>query len=304
MLNTPWQHYWSNTNSLGTFGTGELGLPEALVEYWQGLFTNIKQGAHVLDVGTGNGVIAYLAQTGIGETAKVTGVDFAQIDPSANVTNKTMAAALNRIHFIANTAIQDFQTEQKFDLITSNYAIEYAPLEQALRHVNDLLAADGQFVGIIHLKGGFSYNESADGLAIYRDLLAKLDIDRKLAIIVDPKNLANSATRQRLFMELTAELETLKGSGKFNWLMEVMQPVANICQSSKNGQYKKASGLASEFCLNKKHLISRLEQQLAASCTLDELDKLCQKVGLIQYALQPLSFDDKPVAIELVFKSS
>lgn len=277
-------------------------MPDELVAYWQDLFANMKPGIHVLDVGTGNGVVAYLAQIGIGDTAKVVGIDFAEIDPVHSIKDEEKQQTLKKIQFIPNTAIESFATEDQFELITSNYAIEYAPLELALAKVKSLLAPNGQFVGIIHLKDGFAYNESKAGLKVYRDLLESLNIEDKLNVIADPQNLAGQFVRQTLFTELTGHLEKLNGQSEFQWLMEIMQPIANICQNAKLGKHKLAQQLAAEFLLNRQHLIARLEQQLAASCTKEQLETLCNNLTIDEYDIQPLSFDQKPVALELVFK--
>lgn len=83
-----------------------------------GAWTNVSGAHHIVDIGTGTGVIALmLAQRN--PTAKITGIEICEqavIDAEYNVKKSPWSTRVS----IINTSLQTFAPNQKYDLIVSN----------------------------------------------------------------------------------------------------------------------------------------------------------------------------------------
>lgn len=119
---------------------------------WQGWLGEAADGSRLLDVATGNGIVlAWAAAAGRerGRRYALTGVDLADIDPPAFVSelDPDLAAA----HFVGNTGAEALPfADAEFDLVTSQYGLEYAGLDAALAEVARVLAPGGRLVWLAH----------------------------------------------------------------------------------------------------------------------------------------------------------
>jgi len=150
-----WSDYWS---------TGALtSLPQDFVfnydgevaEFWQRQFGELSPGAQVLDICTGNAPIALLAaEWSAAQTAdlKITAIDAAQPDP-AQIARRgpQVAALLEIIELKGNTEVESLPfDDQWFDLITSQYGLEYCNMEQAGPELARVLKPGGCLAVLAH----------------------------------------------------------------------------------------------------------------------------------------------------------
>jgi len=106
-----------------------------------------KKTLNILEVGCGNASLApCLLDLNIKGT--YTGVDAAQIQLSEAVQKRGNHDLVLSLH--SETGIENFQTAEQFDLITSVYGLEYSPLKKSLPLLKKLLAPKGQLTLLMH----------------------------------------------------------------------------------------------------------------------------------------------------------
>ncbi|MGJ8663710.1 MAG: methyltransferase domain-containing protein [Marinicella sp.] len=129
---------------------GELAL------YWERILTESKQSIEILDVCTGNGAIAILLQE-LAEKhqidVRITAVDASDIKPSViHDKHPGKSKVIDKIQFIGNCLVEemDKQFDHKFDLIVSQYGLEYCDTKSAASSILSLLSNQGRLVFVSH----------------------------------------------------------------------------------------------------------------------------------------------------------
>ncbi len=106
-----------------------------------------KETVNILNIGAATGILEYLA------LKSIPNLHFVSVDNSRDFTerfcqkNKEMMKVGKVEHVFS--AIQDYQTEQKFDIIISrdfNHHIEMEDVEHYIQHCYELLAEGGSFI--------------------------------------------------------------------------------------------------------------------------------------------------------------
>lgn len=126
-----------------------------VADFWQRQFATLPDTASILDVCTGNGAIALLAadygrryQCRFG----ITGVDAARIDPGViRARHPALAGLVQEIEFISRCRYEQLdRPADSFDLIVSQYGIEYCDWQAAAVRTARLLRPGGRFAMINH----------------------------------------------------------------------------------------------------------------------------------------------------------
>ncbi len=145
-----WETYYRG-GSLATGPTGPDGSYDREVrQAWVEFFSTLRNGARLLDVGTGNGVVALIASetaTALGRSWEIHATDLAQIDPARHV--KDGPRRLAGIQFHAGVATERLPFEPgSFDAVSGHYALEYSNVPVALAEIHRVLApgGDAQFI--------------------------------------------------------------------------------------------------------------------------------------------------------------
>ncbi|MFT5141280.1 MAG: ubiquinone/menaquinone biosynthesis C-methylase UbiE [Lysobacterales bacterium] len=150
-----WSDYWSRgclTSLPQDFASNYDG---EVAVFWQAVFHSLQVSGRMLDVCTGNGAIALLAAEFClkrESDIEIVAVDAASIS-TAVIAQKfpEQAELLQRITFISDTRIEDLALPTaSFDLVTSQYGIEYCDWDQAATQVYRLLKPGGQLVMVNH----------------------------------------------------------------------------------------------------------------------------------------------------------
>jgi len=122
--------------------------PEADLGLGCGIPTNyaaIKKGDHVLDLGSGAGNDCFVANAIVGETGKVTGLDFtdAMID-KANENKQKLG--FNNIEFVKGDIEEMPLPDNRFDVVVSNCVLNLVPdKHKAFAEIMRVLKSDGHF---------------------------------------------------------------------------------------------------------------------------------------------------------------
>ena len=148
----PWSHYWA-TGALHSCPNAFAGnYDDDVREHWYAFFSKLPDGARILDIGTGNGAIAFLARdaaNAAGRSFHIEGIDAAIIHPAAAAAQHGID--VGSIIFRGETSIErtDYPP-QHFDATSSQYAIEYTDVAESLKELARILKPGGQAEFVIH----------------------------------------------------------------------------------------------------------------------------------------------------------
>ena len=150
-----WSNYWRQGHLTSLPCGFEANYDGEFLRFWDEQFALLGSGACVLDVCSGNGSIALLAQDysrrkSLGFTIKA--VDAADIDVSSAVKkNAALAQHLAAIEFVPNTLLERITEEpESADLVTSQFGIEYTDWNRSAKNVHRILKRGGYFSMVAH----------------------------------------------------------------------------------------------------------------------------------------------------------
>ncbi len=147
-----WETFYRG-GMIATCPTGpDGGYDREVRDAWVDFFSTLSNGARILDVGTGNGVVAMIAA----ETALARGVkwdidatDLARIDPLHDVPNGAHRLAGITFHPGVATEHLPFDPES-FDAVSGHYSLEYTDIPAALADIHRVLKPGSSAQFIIH----------------------------------------------------------------------------------------------------------------------------------------------------------
>lgn len=143
-----WTTYW-HSGALHSCPTSFVGnYAGAIAEFWTGVGKSLPSPARVLDLGTGNGSIPKLLMDIVADPAlvEVDGVDAAQIAPAWHSAMQTP-----RVRFHSGVQMEGLPfAAATFDVVCSQFAIEYAPAPDAWREALRVLRPQGSLYWVMH----------------------------------------------------------------------------------------------------------------------------------------------------------
>ncbi len=151
-----WSVFWRSDQLQSC--TCEAGDPTAdsTAAVWRTFFEALPARARILDLGTGNGILATHA-AGVSRSRKGTfeihGVDVADIDPARFVPSAEKLLA--DVVFHARTSMETLPfAAGDFDAVVSQYAIEYSDTTRSIPEAMRVLRPGGQFRFLVHADNG------------------------------------------------------------------------------------------------------------------------------------------------------
>jgi ubiquinone/menaquinone biosynthesis C-methylase UbiE len=165
-----WSEYWDNKSAISFHGDFKNKHDGQIKSFWEGIFARQPEDAKIVDLGTGNGALAILAQKysdNHGLHFRISGIDSARVNPAkalAQLGKPTEAA--KRIQFLSRTIIEDTKLpEETFDLVMSQFGFEHADQAAASAEVVRLLKPEGgTFAAMIHHADSAVLKVAADAL--------------------------------------------------------------------------------------------------------------------------------------------
>ena len=160
-----WDTYWQGTGDVGAFSAGGASHP-AVLAFWEEFFRTVKQkydAPLMIDLASGNGA---LVEAALGEFADAE-VDITCVDLSAaaieNIQNR-----FPQVQGLVSNARTIPLESGRFDIVTSQFGVEYAGLE-AIDEAARLLAPGGVLALMLHNQAGSIHRECEQALdAIHR----------------------------------------------------------------------------------------------------------------------------------------
>ena len=152
--NAGWRDYWKLDKPASCIAAREATRTQ-IDSWWRSWFSQLSTGRRVLDIATGNGIVlAHAARAAEDRNIcfELTGVDLADIDPLRYLS--TPPAGLRKARFMGGVAAESLPFPAKsFDVVVSQYGLEYADLEKALSEVERVLRQEGRFRWLAHSEG-------------------------------------------------------------------------------------------------------------------------------------------------------
>lgn len=171
--------------------------------FWTRQFSAVPAGGLVADIGTGNGALLLLAKscsTGL----RLHGVDSARISPASDITDGQSRYAGITFHAGCNMEQLPF-ADGSVNLLTSQYAFEYAPREQTVAEITRVVATGGHVAMIIHSTGSEIALTSERQKSGFNLLFNELDIFQKAMVLARAVAACPAHVRSRLSSDPTIE---------------------------------------------------------------------------------------------------
>jgi len=171
-------------------------------------FAKIKTGDHVLDLGCGTGNDCFVARAIVGETGKVTGLDFTDaMIVKATENNKKLG--FTNVEFIKGDIEEMPLPDKSFDVVVSNCVLHLVPnKKKAFAEIMRVLKSGGHFcVSDIVIKGVLPETLRKDNVIFASNITDAIDMDNYLYLIADKGFNSINVHRQR---EITISEKTLE----------------------------------------------------------------------------------------------
>jgi ubiquinone/menaquinone biosynthesis C-methylase UbiE len=154
----PWSLYWQGGNIDSCIASASVDDRALVSAGWQDLARSLPAGAAVLDLATGNGAVPRDLLT-VNPSLAITGVDLAEIAPDNLLVSEPTLASVT---FRGGVDICQLPFEDaSFDVVTSQFGLEYAPLAAAIDEASRILRPGGRLQLLLHHSGSAVVTPSA-----------------------------------------------------------------------------------------------------------------------------------------------
>lgn len=148
-MDNHWSDYWEQGH-LTSFGADFSGnYSGVLKDIWQPVFENLPNSFKVLDICTGNGALPLLIQGYFENKARsghIIGLDLASVQqPDTSPLNSNI-----KVELMGGVNCEELPVDGPFDLVMSQFGIEYSNLDKTLPEVSRVLASQGKVNLVCH----------------------------------------------------------------------------------------------------------------------------------------------------------
>ncbi|MEE4329827.1 MAG: methyltransferase domain-containing protein [Wenzhouxiangella sp.] len=152
---THWSDYWATGALTSLPQDFSFNYDGEVATFWRQQFDALPSPARLLDVCTGNGPIALLAAAwsrDSGRELEITAVDAASLHPDLIARRAPESVDLiEAIRFVGQTTIETLPFDDGyFDLLTSQFGLEYSDLNSAAPELARVLAPGGRLAAVCH----------------------------------------------------------------------------------------------------------------------------------------------------------
>lgn len=147
-------------------------------------FASIKEGDSVLDLGSGAGNDCFVARAIVGETGKVTGIDFTEAMLEKADTN-TQRLGFTNVEFVKGDIEEMPLSDNQFDVIVSNCVLNLVPDKtKAFSEIMRVLKSGGTFcVSDVVIKGELPEKLQKDAEMYAGCVSGAIEMDKYIGII-------------------------------------------------------------------------------------------------------------------------
>ena len=173
MATDDWDAYWRNAESAAAHKDGG-PQDEVLERFWRRFFERtfpaFRSKPKMLDIACGNGAVPRHALAAIRGMDKNIDLTIYGLDESPAAIGEMRKRDQGLCYIAANAASLPIRKET-FDLVTSQFGMEYAGSE-ALLEAARVTAPGGIFAAVLHLRDGAIYRECATNLYAIQSIRA------------------------------------------------------------------------------------------------------------------------------------
>jgi len=163
-----WTLYWQNDNLESCIAGQSSEDTRKIVDYWRDFASHLDHNATILDLATGNGAVPSMLLAG-NPSLSIVAVDKAQIDPAKYLSQANQLAS---VRFLPDVDICGLPFEpESFDVVTSQFGLEYAPLHEACSSAVRVLKRSGSIRLLMHHEDSEIVRPSTETLAEIARLL-------------------------------------------------------------------------------------------------------------------------------------
>ena len=189
-LQEAWSRYWARGaahSCVGSYGECYGG---AIARFWHEVFGRLPPAVRVLDIATGNGALPrLLLQEGSAADAQCDAVDIARITPPWLSAAAAADRARVRVHGGVDAAALPF-ADGCFDLVVSQYGLEYTDLQRTVPELLRVRAPGGAIALMLHHAQGRPASLAAVEIDHLGWLLRRGGVFDTAAALVEPMVLA------------------------------------------------------------------------------------------------------------------
>lgn len=302
---THWSAYWQRTKSLNSFdGGSQAGQYSGPVKmFWQEQFSQCGSRASLLDVGTGNGALAFLAAEYFGDRGSkvsVVAVDAAEIAPQSAVAHDAkLTSLLKSVRFLPKTRVESLPLGSgEFDLVISQFGFEYAQQEAAIREIFRVLHPRGHCVLVVHDRRSAIITDSLLGIEVLTQGLELSGLFPAAKLLLNA--IATQASESEVkaahgaFRTIATELMSRFSSRETRaWFSPLLKALSDLVSLAFSGNSRFAVQLFEEVYASQMSGLRRLREQVSVAFDQERLDRLglfCSEQG-IQVGTKLLTFD-------------
>ncbi len=302
MNDSGWSEYWEKDGAAGgeVFVSGQGGRHPALAERWKDVFARLSKGARILDVASGAGSIYAHLDAEHGFDLHATDIASEALD----VLSERIAGVTTAVAGADELPYED----QSFDLVVSQFGIEYAGRE-AFAEAGRVVNIGGQLAALVHVEDGYVDSNNKAQL-VEAELLREIDF---IGRAIDLTNRAFSGNKalidetEEAFVPLIRQVsEAIRRcpQGIHAYLLAGFKKLYEGRQ-----QYRKADivGWLEEMNTELSKTLDRLGRMRAAAMSADDMAAIVASLeacGLSGVSAEPFETEgnEKPIAWSLTGK--
>ena len=149
-MNTHWSEYWQQ-GFLTSFGADIVNYEGELKLIWENVVGDLSDNFKILDLCSGNGGLPILMSEQaekLNLLGKIIGVDSASVNFPTHLASREKKVD---IKLIPNVNCQEYKFDKKyFDLVTSQFGIEYTLIDKTLENITPALKKNGMISLVLH----------------------------------------------------------------------------------------------------------------------------------------------------------
>ena len=297
-----WEAYYRGgalaTGPTGSDGSYDLEIRQAWVEF----FSTLRDGARILDVGTGNGVVALLAAETAAARAKkweIHASDLADINPKHDLVDG--ARRLSGIQFHPRVATEKLPFgNQSLDAVSGHYALEYTDTAKALRELHRVLKAGSEAQFILHSASSALIHNAKWTLHEIEFILQTSKLYRRMHRLLTLEHAVNevvqsAAVELRSAIQLVkAELANIQAQGAGRTLSVTLDAVQTLLSMVKQLR-PQALGLEIDRAEQELRAYLHRQQDLVKHArTVSDMEQIKQQaiaIGFSQIEYMPIHHD-------------
>lgn len=258
-MNEPWTLYWQADRLDSAEANYSADDAAAIHAFWRSLAAAMPAGGTVIDLATVNGTVP-AALLGENPDLVITGVDMADIDPVRFLSTPGVLASVD---FRGGTDICSLPFDDgSFDAATSQFGIEYTPLEQTIPEAVRVIVGGGVVQLLMHRASSEIVAPAVTRRFEMEALLADDGVLQKLAVFVaddTPADELEAAGEAHLASDVT------RTAGITGQIFEgINQAIKLVTTSNRQGARELCATMQMRLAADRDRL------QFLEDCALDE----------------------------------